>query len=824
MLNRSERIADSSLRRLHPDAIEHPGEILELLGEAHRSGARFHRALNAEIDLEIATLERIEGDRLLLRAQNFEDRSNPQVFLNFSVAGRPYFFSTRCVGRRSPGELSVRIPETVFAAERRDRIRQPPDPEAGDPRRVLVDLGGGKRVEGEVADLSPGGMAVRVHGRALTSGKHPVTLRFLDGREAGAEERMRLRRRDPLIHRNGWTRLGLVRNGGGSGERIAVEQRSAILESSMGRVARRPVDWQVPAATPDAGAEEPLVVRYANRRGEELVGLVDSWGDPRGAIAVLIPTGWGQTKEVLLPLARTIVATFRAAGRPVCVLRFDGIRRRGESHNDPECQVPGREHHHFTFSQGVEDIEASLDFLSSSPQLQPAKTILVTFSAAAIAGRRAVARDEGKRLAGWLSVVGSPDIQSMTRSISGGVDFAAGYEQGMRFGLQELLGVVVDIDRIGDDSAAEQMIFLEDARRDMTRVRIPVTWYHGQYDAWMDLERVRDVLSQGDTRDRRLVTIPTGHQVKSSRQALETFQCAAIEIGRMALGEELPATAPGSGELRRRRLAERRRRPAAETDLRAFWRDYLVGRDRSVGIELMTSASPYRALMQTQIRNLALYPGDRVADLGSGTGSFVRELARGAETPGALVIDQFDYVREAHERARQRAPQEPRAGGGLGVSYTLCDLDLRHEAQRLPVRSGSYDAAIGSLVLSYLENPLLLLREMYRILRPGGRLVVSSMCRDADISKLYVESLAELQEGQSQALLPGLDRGGLETAARSFLNDAARILDLEESGAFRFWDAEELEALVAEAGFRAIVSDRGFGDPPQAVVVSARRA
>jgi ubiquinone/menaquinone biosynthesis C-methylase UbiE len=590
----------------------------------------------------------------------------------------------------------------------------------------------------------------------------------------------------------------------------------------MARVASRSVGWQVPASGSDAGGEEIRVLRYTNHRGEELAGLLDSWGDTRGATAVLIPTGWGQTKEALLPLARTIVATFRAAGRPVSVLRFDGIRQRGESHNDPECAVPGREHHHFTFSQGVEDIEASLDFLEGSPELRPAKTILVTFSAAAIAGRRAVARDEGKRLAGWVCVVGSPDIQSMTRSISGGVDFAAGYEQGMSFGLQELLGLVVDIDRIGVDSAAERMIFLEDARRDMAQIGVPVTWYHGQYDAWMDLRRVRDMLSQGDTRDRRLITIPTGHQVKSSRQAQETFQCVGIDIGRMALGEDLPPAAPGRADLRRRRLAERRRLPTVDVDLHAFWRDYLVGRDQSVGIELMTAASPYRALMRTQIRNLALYPGDRVADLGSGTGSFVRELARFPEAPRALVVDEFDYVREAHERARGRIGSESRAAE-VDVSFTLCDLDLRHEHQRIPVRSRSYDAVIGSLVLSYLEQPLLLLREMYRILRPGGRLVVSSMCRDADISKLYVESLAELRDSSALQTIPEVKTSNLETVARSFLNDAARILDLEESGAFHFWDSEELEALVAEAGFRAIVSERGFGDPPQAVVISARR-
>ena len=46
----------------------------------------------------------------------------------------------------------------------------------------------------------------------------------------------------------------------------------------------------------------------------------------------------------------------------------------------------------------------------------------------------------------------------------------------------------------------------------------------------------------------------------------------------------------------------------------------------------------------------------------------------------------------------------------------------------------------------------------------------------------------------------------------------------EEAGLFRFWDAGELAEIVKKAGFRNVRSERAFGSPPQAVVVSAERA
>ena len=134
------------------------------------------------------------------------------------------------------------------------------------------------------------------------------------------------------------------------------------------------------------------------------------------------------------------------------------------------------------------------------------------------------------------------------------------------------------------------------------------------------------------------------------------------------------------------------------------------------------------------------------------------------------------------------------------------------------------DAALASLVISYVEHPLQVLREVHRILKPGGRLVVSSLCRDADISKIYVESSTELRAGTALETFGEDGARTLEATQRSFLNEAAKILDLEETGAFRFWDAAELEQLVMLAGFASVSTRLEFGDPPQAVVLSAERA
>jgi ubiquinone/menaquinone biosynthesis C-methylase UbiE/pimeloyl-ACP methyl ester carboxylesterase len=787
-----------------------------LLERACENQCVFHRGLNTEVDLESAQLERIDNDELIFAASNFEKDSRAQVFLNFSLEGRPYFFATTRTDPINEGRLATRIPETIFYSERRDRLRRAPDARAGDPQRVKLGFDQGETVEGFVTDVSPGGLGLLIRSKSIVTSGELLKLEFLDGADAGSEAPAQLRNFRNEAERPGWLRIGILRTTAEMFEPIEAEYWTAIMDgASEAREAE--------SIESDLGSAEPFVLRFPNRKGEEIVGLVDSWGDPRGSTAVVMPNGWGQTKEVLLPLARTIVATFRAACEPICVVRFDGIRKRGESHNDPSCRIPGREYLHYVFSQGAKDIEEVARFLKESPDYRVSSVVLVSFSAAAIEARKALSRDREGLIDAWISVVGSPDLQSMTRSISGGIDFALGYERGLRFGFQELLGVVVDIDRIAFDADQNNMTFIEESRSDLAKIKVPVSWYHGRYDAWVEFDRVRDVLSQGNVSNRRLAVIPTGHRLGISRKASNVFLRIATEVARLAIGRELPPRKGSTRELRILGTKEKERITPIDPVLREFWRDYLIGRDRTFGSELLASGSAYRQMMDVQTSLLDLRAGGRLLDLGSGNGAFEMHLQRWQGCPPSLFVYSVDFVEEALRRARARLLRERSNSSELKSFFTSANLNLLHPQQRIPMKSGSFDWVVASFVLSYLEKPELVLREIGRLLRSGGRLVVSSLCSDADISLLYAESVAEFRLGVAGGDLVGIEDMELSVVAQNFLNDAARILQLEEMGVFRFWEAADLKDLVSSEGFSEAKVTTSLGSPPQALIVSATR-
>jgi ubiquinone/menaquinone biosynthesis C-methylase UbiE len=826
-------LSAASFRDLHPNTIEDPREIRAFFERVMREGVTLRRGTNRRVDAETAQVERIGAASLRLRTRNFERGGRDEIFLNLKLDGRPYFFVAPRLAQINGHAVEVGLPGIVYLAERRDRSRHARAAGVPGPRRVALEPAAGGEIEAEVHDFCADGLGVTLGEAALQGESGWVSLRFLDGPRAGERAFARVRHRAPAP-RPGWERLGLSVSAAPFGRLIEVERRDEIASPLGSSALRR--NWAVVSAATrtalrraagaalGARAREPQVrlVEYCNAEGERLRAIVDSWGDPRGAPAVVIPPAWGKTKETLLPLAATVVETFRRARQPVVVIRFDGIRKRGESHTESFCHEPGMENAAFTFSQGVRDIHATLDFLEQSPEFQTRRAVVVSFSGASIDARRAVASEAKGRLAGWICTVGSADLQAMMRVISGGVDYLGGVERGVEFGFQDILGLLVDVDTSSRDALAHDMAFLEDARRDFAAIRVPVTWIHGRYDAWMDLERIRHVLSFGDVSQRRLIEVPTGHQLKTSREALAAFQLIAREASRMAVGRELAPRLPDLVELGRRREAERSRLPRAQVDVQGFWQRYLVGSEGNLGMELLTATSTYRRFVDAHIARLGLREGERVVDLGAGTGSFPRQLAESAESARDLDVVEVDYVHAALLRMRARLAQaEPPVG--LRVRCVECDLDPRGAERGVALATGCADAVVAVLLLNYLRHPEQLLREAHRVLRPGGRLVLSSLKRDADISKICVEGVRELRSGLARDAFGAEGERVLDDSIRTFMSDAARLLDLEEQGLFQFWDPEELRALVEGAGFRVSELAPGLGEPAQALVLRAER-
>jgi len=127
-----------------------------------------------------------------------------------------------------------------------------------------------------------------------------------------------------------------------------------------------------------------------------------------------------------------------------------------------------------------------------------------------------------------------------------------------------------------------------------------------------------------------------------------------------------------------------------------------------------------------------------------------------------------------------------------------------------------------SLVLSYIFNPVETLREIRRIIRPGGRLVLSSMRPDTDASGPFTRLVDKIEAMPAEALPPKWPKQLLLDSIRSFLNDAQALVDLEEAGTFDFFDPIKLEGLLDEAGWETVRFIPTFGDPPQGYVVEAR--
>ncbi|MDP3939327.1 MAG: methyltransferase domain-containing protein, partial [Deltaproteobacteria bacterium] len=137
---------------------------------------------------------------------------------------------------------------------------------------------------------------------------------------------------------------------------------------------------------------------------------------------------------------------------------------------------------------------------------------------------------------------------------------------------------------------------------------------------------------------------------------------------------------------------------------------------------------------------------------------------------------------------------------------------------------GSYNRILSSLVVCYLYRPEATIGEFHRLLAPGGSLVLSSMKPDADVSRIYMRLIERLRRSPELEIPEGLTRDDLLNSARTFLNKAAGILNLEEAGAFEFLPRERLVEIFRDAGFRDVHVTDTFGDPPQAYVLSGRRA
>ena len=118
-------------------------------------------------------------------------------------------------------------------------------------------------------------------------------------------------------------------------------------------------------------------------------------------------------------------------------------------------------------------------------------------------------------------------------------------------------------------------------------------------------------------------------------------------------------------------------------------------------------------MLTIRFDELALRPGDRVLDVGSGFGRHVYECAR----RGAHVVA-LDHA--ADEVIGTRDTLAAMVDAGEISPDTLIGV-LRGDATRLPFPDAVFDVVITSEVLEHIQDDVSAIAEMVRVLTPGGR-------------------------------------------------------------------------------------------------------
>lgn len=135
--------------------------------------------------------------------------------------------------------------------------------------------------------------------------------------------------------------------------------------------------------------------------------------------------------------------------------------------------------------------------------------------------------------------------------------------------------------------------------------------------------------------------------------------------------------------------------------------------------DFMASLPQMRLLRWYTIqRALALKSSGQAADLGCGPGHLVIEMAAQAPDLHLTGIDLSDEVLQKAENAAQRS--------GLGSQVSFRKGDVR----RIPFDDDALDLVVSTLSLHHWGDPVAVLDEIARVLRPGGCFVIFDLRRD----------------------------------------------------------------------------------------------
>jgi ArsR family transcriptional regulator len=252
---------------------------------------------------------------------------------------------------------------------------------------------------------------------------------------------------------------------------------------------------------------------------------------------------------------------------------------------------------------------------------------------------------------------------------------------------------------------------------------------------------LQELLGMGQSRiSTQLSQLKAGGLVTDERSGKHNFYRSEMSAELCSLArqaaEEVPEVVKDAAALRHLQRQRRDKTRAYFDELAGrFGKDYVPGRSWKGLAE---------ALLKVTNQGV-------VADLGAGEGTLAQMLARQAEQVIAVDL----------------SPKMVEFGRELAVKHELPNLEYRlGDIEEPPLADASVDLAFLSQALHHAGSPEKALQQAYRIVKPGGRLVVLDLLQHSfeEARELYADVWLGFGEGELAAMLEKAGFVDIETA------------------------------------------------------------